>query len=176
MRSEKQQMVRDIRAMVEPAACLFLTTYKGLKAGQFEGLRGRLAKDGGRCLVTPNRLLKKAAAELGLNALADAQVKGDTLLVCGTPTADPVALARALREFGKENPALAFKAGVLNGQGFGPADAERLATLPAKQVLQAQLLGLLLAPMGQLVRVLNAKVASVVYVLEAYRKAKEKAA
>ncbi|OGV72265.1 MAG: 50S ribosomal protein L10 [Lentisphaerae bacterium RIFOXYB12_FULL_65_16] len=168
-------MVKDLQALVGPATCLFLTTYKGLKASDFEKLRGRLAKNRGQCLVVPNRLLKRAAAESGLTALAAIEVKGDTLLVCGE-TADPVAIAKMLKDFAKETPALSFKAGILNGRSFGPKDAEHLATLPAKEVLQAQLLGLLLATPQRLVSVLSAKVASVVYVLEAYRKAKEKAA
>ena len=57
-----------------------------------------------------------------------------------------------------------------------PADVDALADLPSREVLLAQLLGLLQAPGSQLVRVLNAKVASIVYVLDAYCKSKEQVA
>jgi len=81
-----------------------------------------------------------------------------------------------LNDFGKKHEEAAVKVAVVEGTAIGPADVKQLADLPPKEVLQAQLLGLLQAPAGQLVRVLNAKVASVVYVITAYLNKKEEAA
>jgi large subunit ribosomal protein L10 len=124
--------------------------------------------------VVPNKLLQIAAGELGLDQLKDAELVGDTALITGG--ADCVAVARAVRDFGKAHEHVTFKLAVVEGSVCSPEEAAQLADLPPKEVLQAQLLGLLQAPAGQLARVLNAKVASIAYVLSAYLSEKEKAA
>lgn len=174
MRAEKKQLVQDIRALIESSSSLFLITYKGLTTKDFSNLRTVLAGVGSECHVVPNRLLKLAAAESGLETLAEAVVTLDSALVSGGP--DPVAVARTLRDFGKDHPVAAVKLAVVEGKLCGGDQATALADLPPREVLLAQLLGLLVAPASQLVRVLNAKVASVVYVLNAYLSEKEQAA
>ena len=79
-----------------------------------------------------------------------------------------MALAKAVREFAKGRDQVKVKLAVVEGTLLSEADTYALADLPAREVLLAQLLGLLQAPAGQLVRVLNAKVASIVYVLNDY--------
>ncbi len=174
MRPEKIQLVRDIRGLLEASPSFFLIAYKGLTAAEFRDLRHALKGSGGACHVVPNRLLKIAAGEAGLAGLGQADLREDTALV--TAGADPVGAVRALREFAKTHEEVVLKLGVVEGRLCTAAEAAALADLPPRQVLQAQLLGLLQAPAAQLVRVLQAKAASVVYVLNAYLNEKQKAA
>ncbi len=174
MRAEKKQLVLDIQALLEASPDLFLISYKGLTAEDFNELRERLASIGGGCHVVPNRLFRRATLAAGLEALAEAELKEDNALVMGGE--DVVAVAKVLKEFAKEHDQVAVRCGVVDGR-FCPAEAAaQLADLPPREVLLAQLLGLLEAPAAQLVRVLNAKVASIVYVLNAYLSKKEEAA
>jgi large subunit ribosomal protein L10 len=174
MRAEKTQLVHDIRALIESSSSLFLIGFKGLTAADFRVLRSALSTCGSECHVVPNRLLKIAAAGSQLPALGQADLKLDTAMVSGG--ADPVGVAKALRDFAKTRAGAVLKLAVIEGKLCTGVQAVALADLPPKEVLQAQLLGLLQAPAGQLVQVLNAKVASVVFVLNAYLSQKEKAA
>ena len=174
MRAEKKQLVQDIKALIESSSSLFLVSYSGLTARQFGALRRLLAEANSECHVVPNRLFSIAAQQGGVDALADVSLSADTALVTGGQ--DPVAVAKVLRDFGKTNDKMAVKTAVVAGKLCSPEQAKALADLPPLEVLQAQLLGLLMAPAGQLVRVLSAKVSSVVYVLNAYLSEKEQAA
>lgn len=174
MRPEKKQIVQDIRALIEPSPAIFLITYRGLSADAFGQLRKELEAAGAECHVVPNRLLKIAAGELNMTPLEKAELNGDTAMVSGGE--DSVAVARVIRDFGKKNEAVTFKLAMVEGNLCDAREAARFADMPPKEVLQAQLLGLLQAPAGQLARVLQAKVASIAYVLSAYLGEKEKAA
>jgi len=174
MRAEKTQLVRDIQALIASSSSLFLMGYKGLKAAEFRALRGVLVAVGSQCHVVPNRLLKIAARDGGLAELGQADLKLDTALITGG--ADPVAVAKVLRDFARTHEKAVVKMAVVERRLCTAAQAVALADMPSRQVLQAQLLGLLLAPAGQLVRVLSAKAASVVYALNAYLSEKQKAA
>ena len=166
MRPEKVQLVRDLQGLLSASTGLFLVTYKGLTVAEFAELRARLAEVDVECHVVPNRLLQRAAAESGMEELAAAALTDDTAMVTGT--GEVTRVAQALRTFARGHKAVSFKNGVFEGKLYAGEDTARLADLPPREVILAQVLGLLQAPMGQLVSVLNAKVASVVYVLRAY--------
>jgi len=173
MRAEKTQMVQDIKGLVDGKAFV-LISYKGLKAADFTSFRGVLAGVGAQCHVVPNTLLLVAAKNAGIDCLADVKLSGDTALISGT---DAVAVAKAARDFAKAKDGIvSIKLGVVEGKLLNTAEVVQLADLPPREVLLAQLLGLLNAPAGQLVRVLNAKVSSIVYVLNAFLQKKEQAA
>ena len=173
MRAEKQQMVAAVSAMLKDRPAI-LISYQGLTANVFNEFRGKLTAIGAECHVVPNTLVKKAAEKLGLENLANVELTGDTALVSGS--CDAVQIAKLVREFAKSKEQVKVKYGVLDGSLLTPADVDALADLPSREVLLAQVLGLLQAPGSQLVRVLNAKVASIVYVLDAYCKSKEQVA
>ncbi len=170
MRAEKSQMVGEIKGLVENRP-IVLITYKGLKANTFNEFRCKLAELDAVCRVVPNTLLKKAAEALGMDGLAAFDLSGDTALVSGA--CDPVALMKCVRDFLKGKDQMTVKLAVVEGALLNQADAFAMADLPSREVLLAQLLGLLQAPASQLVRVLNAKLASIVYVLDAYCKKKD---
>jgi len=92
-------------------------------------------------------------------------VRGQTAIVFGD--GDAAEAARVIRQFVQETRQLSAKGGILQGRVMGPGDLEQLANLPSKEVLRAQLVGVLAAPMQRLAGVLRSKVASIVYVLKA---------
>ena len=176
MRAEKKQMVEELAGLMKDRAVV-LMSYQGVKANAFNAFRAKVAGEqiNGKCQVVQNTLVKKAAAFLGYGDLAGADLNGDTAMVSG---ADAVALVKAVKEFAadKENAKehVKIKMAFVEGQLLNAADALELANLPTKEVLLAQLLGLIQAPASGIARAINAKVASVLYLLDAYRSKLEK--
>lgn len=173
MRPEKLQIIQEIKGLIENKPFI-LISYKGLTAAGFTAFRNTLHTVSAECHVVPNKLFQRACLELGAQAPAEAELSGDTALVTGV---DAVAVAKAVRDFVNQPKSVStVKFGYLDGVLLSQPDVIALADLPPKEVLQAQLLGLLLAPASQLVRVLNAKVSSIVYVLNAFLQKKEQVA
>jgi large subunit ribosomal protein L10 len=175
MRPEKTQLLNDIKDELAASGGFFLVSYKGLEAETFAELRGVLARNQSVCRVVPNRILARAVREVELlgDAAAVPPMIGDTAVV--TAGEDLIETARALRDFGRRHEFLQFKLGVLEGKACDAAQARSLADLPAREVLLAQLLGLMQAGPGRLVQVLNAKCASILNVLQACLRKKEEA-
>ena len=132
MRSEKLQLSKDIQTLLANPSGVFLVKYKGLKVSEFGELRKSLIALGAECHVVPNRILRRAAAELQMTALADLRLTGDTALVTGG--ADVAQVAKAVKGFAKTKPALGFKFGVLSGRLISADDATTLADLPPRLV------------------------------------------
>ncbi len=175
MRAEKKQMVQEIAERLKGASAVMIA-YQGVTANVLNAFRAKVAGADikGACHVVPNTLLKKAAAELGYTGLAEAELTGDTALVSGP---DPVALVKAIKDFAKETKdKVSIKMAYVDGSLLNQADAIALGDLPPKEAIQGQILGLLQAPAGGIVRALNAKIASIVYVLNAVKAKKEQTA
>ncbi|MFW5802835.1 MAG: 50S ribosomal protein L10 [Verrucomicrobiota bacterium] len=173
MRPEKQQLAEDIRQYIEPSTFVFLFSYKGLDVDQFNDLRARLAEQNAECHVVPNRLLRIALRDTDAQILADRQLQGETAMITGG--GDAVAAAKTLSSFIKEkdNEQVAVKYGALAGQELSAADVASLASLPSREVLLAQLLGVLNGPARNLVGVLSAAKSGIVYALKAHLNNKE---
>jgi large subunit ribosomal protein L10 len=131
---------------------------------QFAELRTRLAGAGAECRVVKNSFLKRAAAEVGYPDLGE-NLSGQTAIVIGE--SDVCAAAKVLKTFSAEFQKPAVKAGVLDKAILSSEQIQALAELPAKNVLQAQLLGVLQAPLQRLLTVLNEPGASLARLLKA---------
>ena len=179
MRAEKLQMLEVAKGLIQGKP-VFLFGFRALTVADFMAFRAKLETLNAECHVVKNSLIRKAAEALGMDALAKVEIQGSTVLVSGS--GDPVAMAKAVTDLIKDTidaekkPKVAIKLGYLDGQLLSADDVKQLAELPPREVLLAQLLGLLQAPASQLVRVLNAKLSSVVYVLNAFLNKKEQAA
>lgn len=174
MRAEKNSMVEQIKALIDKKP-FFLISYKGLTAAALNGFRNTLFSIGAECHVVKNTLTKRAALELGYKDFENVVLSNDTALVSGD--CDAVALAKAVRDFANaQKDFVSIKLGYVENTLVSAAQVVALAELPPREVLLAQLLGLLQAPAAQLVRVLNAKVSSIVYVLNAFLQKKEQTA
>ncbi|HBM15468.1 MAG TPA: 50S ribosomal protein L10 [Lentisphaeria bacterium] len=174
MRIEKKQIVSQIGSILVDASFLYMIAYKGLKVKDFEQLRIQLEKAGAFCHVFKNTYIRKAAELNNLSELAKVKLTGDTALVGGK--GDCSAIAKIISEFIKKFNVVGIKCGYLEGSVLQAADVDAISKLPAKEILYAQLLGVLQAPARNLVSVLNAKLASPVYVLSAFKDKKAESA
>jgi large subunit ribosomal protein L10 len=152
MRPEKASIVSDLSEKLNRSPFLLVTDYQRMKVDQFGELRNRLAPAGAEVRVVKNSFLKRAMADSGMPDVGD-KLTGQTAIVMGENDVAPV--AKILKLFAAEFKIAALKIGVVDKAILSTADVEELAELPAREVLLARLLGLLLAPATQLVRVLN---------------------
>lgn len=164
MRPEKATIVADVQAKLQNSPFLLIADYSGMQVKHFEELRTRLAAVGAECHVVKNSFVKRAIKELGLPELNGA-LSGQTAMVTGEK--DICAAAKVLKTFVAEFEKPPVKAGILDNAILSVEQIHALADLPSREVLQAKLLGLLLAPATKLVRVLNEPGASLARVLKA---------
>ena len=152
MRPEKASIVSDLSEKLNRSPFLLVTDYQRMKVDQFGELRNRLAPAGAEVRVVKNSFLKRAMADSGMPDVGD-KLMGQTAIVMGQNDVAPV--AKILKMFAAEFKIATLKIGVVDKEILSTSDVEALAELPAREVLLAQLLGLLLAPATRLVRVLN---------------------
>jgi len=164
---KKAQIVQDLQDKVNRAQIGILADFSGIKVGPMSVLRRQMKEAGGELTVAKNTLLKRAAGEDTLIAPIADDLKGPNALVLGYE--DPVNLAKLLIKFAQDLPLLKIKGGIIGGQTLSPQDVEALSKLPAREVLLAQLLGLLQSPPQALVNVLAGVIRNFLNVLVAIR-------
>jgi large subunit ribosomal protein L10 len=169
-RAEKIENVEQLTGDFAKASVTVLAEYRGLTAGQMNKLRRAVREVDGRCRVAKNRLAKRAIDGGRYAPLGD-MLTGPTALIIGFK--DPVAIAKVAVKLADEMPKLAIKGAVLDGQVVAPAGVRALAELPPKEVVLAQLLGVLQAPASQLVRTLNEPGARLARLVDALAKRAE---
>ena len=168
---KKAQIVQDLQDKVNKAQIGILADFSGIKVGPMTVLRRQMKEAGGELTVAKNTLMRRAAGEGSLIAPIADELKGPNALVLGYE--DPVNLAKFLVKFAQDLPLLKIKGGVIGGQTLTVQDVEALSKLPAREVLLAQLLGLLQAPPQALVNVLAGVIRNFLNVLVAIRDQKE---
>lgn len=172
MRPEKKTMVDEIRQKVDGKVFVILADYRGMNVAKTSDLRNRLRGVSAEYAVVKNRLLNRLTGDLGLEALGDG-LKGPTAVVTGE--GDVVEVAKILKAFIKDNEKPVIKMGAFSGAVLSAEDLEKLASLPPRVELLGRAVGTIAAPLTQFVGVLNQKVCSLLYVLQAVRDKKEKA-
>lgn len=171
-KSEKELVVSEVRARLERMQGAILTDYRGLTVSQITKLRKKLRDAGVEYRVLKNTLVGRAADELGIEGL-DTYLAGPTGIAFGYT--DPVAPAKILSDFAKDNKQLEIKGGLLGKKVIDLNGVKALAMLPSREILLAQVLGGIRAPLAGLVNVFQAPLRNVAYGLEAVRKAKAEA-
>lgn len=152
-RAEKVEMIERMNEELTSSPHLVLTTFSGLSVNQATEFRSKVRQAGGRCRVIRNRLAKRAAAGTPMSLLSE-QLSGPCALV--THPDDPVALAKSVAEFVKDNPELQLLAGVIDSKDLlDKAGVKELAALPSLDELRAQLLALIQTPATTLVRLIG---------------------
>ncbi len=149
---EKQAVVAEVSAEVAKAQTIVLAEYRGIEVGDITKLRANARKAGVYFHVLKNTLARRAVAGTPFEALAE-KMAGP--LVYGI-SADAVAAAKVVHEFAKTNDKLVIKAGAYNGKVLDAAGVSALASVPTKEVLLAQLCGLLQSPVSGMARALAA--------------------
>lgn len=172
--TEKQAVVSELKEKLSNTKGAVLTNYRGLNVALDTKLRRKLREAGVEYRVIKNTLTRIAAKDAGIEGM-EQYLEGPTAIAMSD--VDPVAPAKVLADFIRENKlqTLEIKAGLLEGKVIDVGGVKALASLPPREVLIAQLLGTMQAPITGFVRVLNGIPSNLVYALEAIRKQKESA-
>lgn len=166
MRAEKQLLVDEIKEKLERSQGFVLARYKHLAPNTSADFRMKLAEAGGDVEVVKKRLLRKAAESAGI-ALGEMALEGHIALLFSE--SEPVALTKAIYAFCKEHAKLLdVLCGRFEGAMYSGQDVAELAKLPEKDVMRAQLLSTLEAPMAALLGVVEALLCSVALCIENY--------
>ena len=164
MRIEKKYLVAEAGEFLACSDYAFLVDYQCITVTEATDLRQRLSEYDAQFHVVKNNLLSIAIRERDYPDL-DEWLRGPTAVISGGQNAAGV--AKALHGFHKERGKVTIKAGILDQCILSCKDIEVLASLPSREVLQAQFLGLLNAPAQQLLRALQAVPQGIVNVLDA---------
>lgn len=157
----------ELKELMGDAKTFFLVDYQGLSAGELNKLRAKLRDVGAQLLVAKNTLINVVLKEHGTEDFGEI-LKGPTALVLVGN--DPVAPAKVLTDFAKENSKElpSAKGGRLQGNLVAAEELKRIAKLPARDQLLSELVGVLQAPLQQLVGVLEGPQRNLVGVLQNY--------
>jgi large subunit ribosomal protein L10 len=164
MRQEKATIVEDLSAKLNTSPFLIIVDYTGLKVDHFAELRKRLSESGSECHVVKNSMLRRAISKIEWPEITEC-LAGQNAMVTGP--SDICAAAKVLKTFAAEFTKPEIRGGILDRAILSVDQIIALADLPPKEMLQAQLLGLLMAPATRLVRVLNEPAASLARLLQA---------
>jgi len=149
-RNEKEQLVTELRDKIKGASAVYYTDFSGLNVKRMTELRRRLRRAGVEYVVIKNTLALRAVNESGL---AGTRLRGPTGIVVGS---DPVAAAKVLSDFAKENEQKPeVKGGMLDGQAIQPAQVQKLASLPSREQLLAELGAGFMSPMAAFAGAMN---------------------
>ena len=169
---QKQARVAEVAAKLAAAQAVIVAEYRGLDVGRVTQLRAKARKSGLYLRVLKNTLARRAVKGTPFEKLSDSMV--GPLMYGIAP--DPVAGAKVLSEFAKDNELFVIKAGAMPNTLMSDKDIKALAQLPSREELLARLLGTMQAPIAKLARTLNEVPGKFARALAAYRDSKEKAA
>lgn len=172
MREEKKYLVSEVESYLKGAAYVLLVDFTGLGVGPMTELRRRLREAKAGLHVVKNTALRLAAQQQGLPEL-NGSLAGPTAVVTGA--GDIGTAAKVLRNFAAEFDGPKFKLGVLGGKVLSAEEVRAIADLPSREILCAQLLGLIQMPATLLARTLNEPAGMLARVVNAKAQKKEEA-
>lgn len=149
---DKKAVVADIGAQVANAQTIVLAEYRGIPVGELTKLRASAREQGVYLRVLKNTLARRAVQGTQFEALGESMVGP---LIYGI-SVDPIASARVLNDFSKTKDTLVIKAGSYNGKQLDVEGVKALASIPGREQLISMLLGVMLAPVSSMARVLGA--------------------
>lgn len=152
-RAKKTEQVEKLSGELKNVSNLVVATYSKLTVAQDYELRKALRSSGARYRVVKNTLAERAAKGTQAEEILK-NLEGVTSIAY--TTGDPVALAKALSKYAKDNPEFSFKAGVVEGRVVSIQEIQALAIMPSKEELYSKLLFLINAPAQRLVTAMNA--------------------
>src|SRR5256714_7112419 len=163
---EKEQIVEQLTERLQTSQALLVTDFRGLTMTQIDSLRGELLTHGAKFQVVKNTLTRRAAEAAGADMLL-ALLEGPSAIAFLDAEGDPVAVAKALADAARTTRVLAVRGGILEGGPLSPEDVANLAKLPPADVLRAQFVGALAAPLTTVVGLFAAPMRDLVGVLQA---------
>jgi large subunit ribosomal protein L10 len=164
-RDQKAAVVDEIAGQIEAAQAIFAVDYRGISVSQIAALRAKLRESDTRFRIVKNSLSERAADKAGAEALRPLLEGPTALALVG---GDAAMAAKALNDTARAlNNLIEFKGGLMDGNALSADDVRAMARLPTRDVLNAQLVGTIAAPLSGLVRTLNALIAGVAIQLQA---------
>jgi len=151
-RSEKEAVISEVTTLAAQAQTLVIAEYRGITVADMTKLRNQARSNGVSLSVLKNTLARRAVTGSSFEVVAD-QMTGP--LIYGF-SVDAIAAAKVVAEFAKTNDKLVIRAGVYGGKALDAHGVKQLASIPSKEVLLAQLCGLLMSPMSRTAVVLGA--------------------
>ena len=151
-RSEKEAVISDVTSLAAKAQTLVLAQYRGITVADMTRLRSTARSNGVSLSVLKNTLARRAVAGSGFEVVSDLMTGP---LIYGF-SGDAVAAARVVADFSKTNDKLVIRGGAYGGKALDVNGVKQLASIPSKEVLLAQLLGLMQSPISRIARVLAA--------------------
>lgn len=162
---QKKAIVAEVGAHIADAQAIILAEYRGLEVSKFTQLRAKTRESDIYFRVIKNSFVRRAVKNTPYSNLAD-QMVGPLVYGIGR---DPVATAKVLHEFAKNNDKFVIKAGAMAGTVLSNKEVAALANLPSRDELLSRLMGTLQAPIAKFVRTLNEVPTSFVRGLAAIR-------
>jgi len=151
-RSEKEAVIKEVTDLAAKAQTLVMAEYRGITVAGMTELRAKARAADVSLSVLKNTLARRALAGTSFEVAAD-QMTGPLIY---SFSEDAVAAAKIVAEFAKTNDKLVIRAGVYSGKALDANGVKELASIPSKEVLLAQLLGLMQSPVFRTARVLAA--------------------
>ena len=151
-RSEKEAVIHDVTGLAAKAQTLVIAEYRGITVADMTKLRTNARSNGVNLSVLKNTLARRAVAGSAFEVVSD-QMTGPLIY---SFSEDAVAAAKVVAEFAKTNDKLVIRAGAYGGKALDVNGVKQLASIPSKEVLLAQLLGLMQSPISRAARVLAA--------------------
>src|SRR5215207_6309119 len=166
LKEQKERVVEQLAQRLRESETLMVADYRGLTMPEIDELRTRLLEAGARFTVVKNTLTRLAAEAAGKPEVLDL-IDGPTAIAFLNEEGDPAAVAKVLNDTARANDVLVIRGGLLEGSVVGDVEIKRLATLPAADVLRAQLVGAVAAPLTTVVGLFAAPLRDLVGVIDA---------
>ena len=164
-KERKQEVLATYEEWLKKSQSVILVEYTGAKMKDLDGIRAKVRESGGEFHVLKNTLARRAFAANGMELPKDFLVKSTAVSFAFS---DPASTAKALTEAMKGKDFVKVKGGFMNGQALSAAQVKSLSDLPPLPVVRAQLLGVLQAPAGKLVRTIAEPARGLAAVIKAF--------
>ena len=165
-REQKAAVIDEVAAEIQAAETIYAVDYRGISVPQAAELRAKLREADASFRVVKNRLTLRAADQAGAEALKE-HLEGPTALTL--VRGDAAVAAKAITTFQRQHDLLEIKGGTMNGDALTADQIKDIARLPGREQLQAQLVGVLAAPITGLVRGLGSLISGLAIQLEQIR-------
>ena len=166
LKEQKDRVVEQLSERLRDTDTLMVADYRGLTMPEIDELRSKLLEAGARFTVVKNTLARLAAEAAGEQEVLEL-IDGPTAIAFLDSEGDPAAVAKVLNDTARTNDVLVIRGGLLEGTVVGDVEIKRLATLPSAEVLRAQLVGAVAAPLTTVVGLFAAPLRDLVGVIDA---------
>lgn len=164
-KERKEEVLTTYADWMKRSQAVILVEYTGVRMKDLDAIRSKIRETGGEFHVVKNTLARRAFADSGMELPQEYLVKSTAISFAFT---DPASTAKALTDAMKGKEAIKVKGGYMSGQALDAAQVKALADMPPLPVVRAQLLGMLQAPAGKLVRTIAEPARGLAAVVKAF--------